>query len=153
MPTMLHGPVGKSDVYLAVHGRREPTAREWDEFIAAWTVHGEAVRAAGRQPLSLNVTSGGAPNAAQRKAMDATNKPLRPKVAVLNDSALVRGAITALSWLGGAEVRAFKLGDYDGACAFLGSSATIRDQARAQAASAMQELLASVGPDPGAAPR
>ena len=95
-----------------------------------------------------------APARAMLKATGLRDADLeRPLVAVLNDSALVRGAITALSWLGGAEVRAFKLGDYDGACAFLGSSATIRDQARAQAASAMQELLASVGPDSGAAPR
>jgi hypothetical protein len=140
VPTMTHGPVGTSDLYMAVHGAENPTMDEWDAFTAQWKAHAEKVRAAGRRPLSLNVTAGGAPNAKQRSSMDATNKPLQPRVAVLNDSTIVRGAITALSWLGGADVRAFKLDDYEGACAFLGVDQATRDRARAEARAAMRKL-------------
>lgn len=144
MPTMIHGQVATSDVYMAVHGTSNPSDPEWEQFTAGWKAHASAVRQAGRTPLSMNVTHGGAPNAVQRALMDAANKPLRPKVAVLNDSAFVRGVITALSWLGGADVRAFKLGDFGGACTFLGVDAKTLEHAQMQAQDAARLLLAKV---------
>jgi hypothetical protein len=95
-------PDGRSLVY-AVHDGRGPSDAEWDVYLENVR---KALRAT-RDPThagGLTVTDGGAPNAKQRRLLVGVTKEecgetmVRIRGAILSDSALVRGVVTALSW-------------------------------------------------------
>jgi hypothetical protein len=78
---------------LVVHPSRPPSGAEWDHFV---TFSREKQQ---KGPIQmLVVTQGGAPNAAQRIQCRVLFESGPLPVAVLSDSALVRGVVTALSW-------------------------------------------------------
>jgi hypothetical protein len=94
--TMLFGECG--GVLLCVHNSEPPRPDEWDAYVEY------CVRLPTTCNKTLVVTEGGGPDAAQRRALHerylakqkAENKEYL--VAVMTDSALVRGIVKALNW-------------------------------------------------------
>lgn len=104
-----------SRVLLVAHGRRPPIAEDWTEVCAHIQNHLHTAR-------GLMVTTlGAAPNAAQRKAgLDLLPKNYNPPPgAVMTNSLLVRGTITALNWFLNDTHRAFHPDDIAGAAKHL----------------------------------
>lgn len=100
--TMLSVSVGR--VAVAFHDERNPSDAEWNTWVALYVAllsnHGKATR-------GVIYTLGGAPNASQRAVLGSAIGGKAQPSAVLTTSALTRGAVTAISWLG-IPVRAFK---------------------------------------------
>ncbi len=102
---------------LLVHGPEAPTADEWDEYLKLV----DASRALVTQVIVH--TEGGGPNPKQRDAVQTlynTYKPSAPPVAVLSNSVIARGIVTAISWRYGRDkIRAFSPTELDAALAWL----------------------------------
>lgn len=114
-PTMACSVVG--DVLVAVHAEANPTDADWAAYLDACRtlqVTNQAIRV-------LVITYGGTPTSTQRSALNELNKQATDptRVAVMVDSRITRGAVTALSWFN-PEVRAFGLKQLGDACAHLG---------------------------------
>ena len=97
-------------VFLEAHDHSPPSDEEWDALLEKLPRFAEEARRTGSLPRgALIVSDGGAPNPRQRKELArvtwATGLAGLPK-AVVTSSALVRGVVTALNWLG-SETRAF----------------------------------------------
>jgi hypothetical protein len=75
---------------VVVHEREDPTSEEWDAYIAACRQLGRRIKRV------LVLTAGGSLNARQRKEVEALFGKV--PIAVLTDSIVARGAVTALSW-------------------------------------------------------
>jgi hypothetical protein len=97
--------------YVAVHSTDAPTDAEWNHWIALLTER------AGRDRRILVETRSG-PTATQRKALASATKDQDLRFAVLTDSVVVRGIITALAWLG-VQHRAFAMDQHRQAAAYL----------------------------------
>lgn len=86
-------------IIVAVHNSSAPTAEDWDD----WARYCEQALKQTRGDLSsmcnLVVTDGGAPNAEQRTRITQilADGYTQPRVAVVNDSAVVRLAVRAFS--------------------------------------------------------
>lgn len=81
---------------VLVIGRASPTVREWDRFVA---------ECAARAADDLNggvlvVSDGGAPSSTQRHAIANLSAARQTPQAVVVNSAVGRGVVTAMSWLG-----------------------------------------------------
>jgi hypothetical protein len=102
------------EIFLLVIGRDDPTDAEWNAWLAF--VAARPVRPRARVIVH---SAGGGPDATQRSALAGTMKE-RPKtrVAVLVDSAVGRGIVTALGWLYG-NFTAFDTPDIAGALSYL----------------------------------
>jgi hypothetical protein len=102
---------------LLVHGAEAPTAEEWKTYLALV----EDSRTVATQVLVH--TEGGGPNASQREAVQnlySTYKPVSPPVAVLSNSVIARGIVTAISWRYGREkIRAFSPSELEAALDWL----------------------------------
>jgi hypothetical protein len=104
---------------LIAHGATDPDAVEWRAFIDACT-------ATNRELAALLVdTAGGGINAAQRGQIQEVMARAKLRASVLTDSAMVRGAVTALAWFG-IPIRAFPRSDRAAAIDALGIDATAR---------------------------
>lgn len=89
--TMLFRNVG--NVLLAVHTASSPDDQEWEAYVQ----FGKKLPATCRR--TLVISKGGGPNAKQRKyANDEFLNHVTLTVAVVNDSAMVRGIVTAMGW-------------------------------------------------------
>jgi hypothetical protein len=79
---------------IEVHGTQEVTNEEWNEFL-------RTARKAALQGCKnvLVVTAGWGPNAVQRNAARDAVGDLDVRAAVVSDAPLIRGIVTALSWL------------------------------------------------------
>jgi hypothetical protein len=100
-------------VMVCVHDEHAPTDAEWDRWI-------ELLRQrVGRDARVFVETRGGGPNAKQRKLLADAAKDLDLRSAVLSDSIVVRGILTAIAWLG-VPLRAFSPGEYRPAAEYLG---------------------------------
>ena len=105
---------------VTLHGNLPPAPAEWTKSCALFPL--------AKTPSDLRgliITTGGGPNAQQRKTVSeahAKSGVKRDAVAsVISDSALVRGVITALGWLGtGQGMRAFRFADANTAFAYIG---------------------------------
>jgi hypothetical protein len=94
--TMLYGECG--GVLLCVHTADSPSMDEWEGYVE------HCVRLPHAFNRTLVVTDGGGPNAAQRRLLQ--DRYLGPqkarcreyRVAVMTDSAFVRGIVKALNW-------------------------------------------------------
>lgn len=93
---------GRGFVY-AVHDHRAPSDEEWGAYLAACSeVIANCPDPQGASALAI--TDGGAPNAEQRRAVVALVQQHygkgveRIRSAVVSDSAVVRGVVTAFSW-------------------------------------------------------
>ncbi|HKU42739.1 MAG TPA: hypothetical protein VJR89_31490 [Polyangiales bacterium] len=93
-------------IWVGVHTAAAPTAEEWQTHC----LNIEQVRNDTRGVLVY--TEGGGPSTGQRKEMRAALQGLAPPPsAILTDSALVRGIVTALNWtFGGEKIAAFPPG-------------------------------------------
>lgn len=98
---------------LAVHSKVPPTDDEWKRWLelAAERI-GKDLRA------MIEVYDGVGPNARQRHAMVPLLPRVDPRTAVLSDSMVVRGLVTAVSWLG-IPNRAFNSGAFEEAARYL----------------------------------
>jgi hypothetical protein len=100
MKTLEFGKVTGQQIYVYVSSSTlAPAEDEWDAYVAFLTQGFDQTS----QVRVIVYTRSPPPSAIQRrKLMDAV-KPLakRLRVAILTDSNLVRGVVTALSWVGG----------------------------------------------------
>lgn len=114
-------------LHVTVQSEAEISAEEWKSWLTQIT-------RAGDDRLRLLIEShGGAPNAAQRREFVEKVRYADTRIAVVTDSALARGVVTALAWLG-QPLRAFTLGELAQALDYL---ALTRDEAE----SARRELM------------
>ncbi|HTQ04988.1 MAG TPA: hypothetical protein VMI54_14085 [Polyangiaceae bacterium] len=111
MPTTMHYSAGP--VFVTVHGTEAPSDEEWLRYLETGKAHFAGVRA------SLIITEGGGPNGQQRALLTERYPEFGPlPVAVVSDSPLTRGIVTALRWLG-KNIRAFRPTDLAGAFEYL----------------------------------
>lgn len=100
-------------VVVCVHDEQAPTDAEWDRWLQLLRER------AGRDARAFVETRGGGPNAKQRKLLADAVKDLDLRCAILSDSMVVRGMVTAIAWLG-VPLRAFTPGEFRPAAEYLG---------------------------------
>jgi len=98
-------------LYLAVLCGGAPTDDEWSRWVAL------GVRRNGQQQRVLIESRGGGPTAKQRQAILSANKA-DVRIAVMTDSTVVRGIVTAVAWFGVA-LRAVPLNRFEAAATYL----------------------------------
>ncbi|APR83157.1 Hypothetical protein A7982_08506 [Minicystis rosea] len=115
MPTMACQRV--RSVILLIHGADTPTQPEWDEYLKL------VEDSRGLVTQVLVDSAGGAPTPTMRAEVQKrynTYKPSAPPVAVLSNSMIARGIVTAISWgYGRDKIRAFAPGELDAALDWL----------------------------------
>ncbi|MCC6555370.1 MAG: hypothetical protein IT372_20610 [Polyangiaceae bacterium] len=79
---------------MVVHSSVTPSDEEWNAFVTTIT----AVARSDNRVSNLVFTDGGAPTAAQRSKVNALVQNQPRLTAVIADSALVRGVVTAFNW-------------------------------------------------------
>lgn len=89
--TMVSTGVGR--VCIAVVNRTSPTDAEWSRWL-------ELIRERRGQRLRVLVETSSGPNATQRRALARATSDIDVRFAILTDSIVVRGIVTALAWLG-----------------------------------------------------
>lgn len=88
--------VGRHHVQLWLHTEVNPTAERWDAAIALISAHTAAHPGA---PLpGVVFTDGGAPNAAQRKTLQAVGKNRLSVMTTKLQNPVLRGIVTAIRW-------------------------------------------------------
>ena len=102
-------------VFTVVYGADAPTNEEWTRCLALFQER------AGQPSRFLVQTHGGGPDAKQRKVLADTLRNEDARIAVMTDSILARGILTALAWLGLPQ-RGFALHDLRAAAEYLGLS-------------------------------
>lgn len=81
------------DVFVVVHKADPPTEQEWEEYVDYCIALPQSCN------KTLVLTLGGGPNAKQRNALQKRFLVEHPMtVAVMTDSTMVRGIVTALNW-------------------------------------------------------
>jgi hypothetical protein len=112
---------------VAVHGATTPADAEWANWLALCRAR------AGKELRALVESHGsGGPNAKQRRGLGDALRGQDNLAAILTNSVVERGVITAIAWLG-VRVRAFTLDQHEQAARHLGLS-------REELALAMGEL-------------
>ena|SRR5688572_3361582 len=115
------------DLFLIVHAHVDPDPREWSFLM-------DESRGNVQRFRRCLVSSGDSKlNAKQRSDLGDFVKSNECTVAVLLDSAVTRGIVTALGWVTGNKYRAFGSDDIERAVTFLGSTldpAKIREEIR-----------------------
>jgi hypothetical protein len=105
--------ISRSDrVLTLVYGVEAPTDDEWTRCVALCRER------AGRDSRVLVETHGGGPDAKQRRVLAEAMRNEDTRVAVMTDSLVARGILTALAWLGLPQ-RGFALNDLRAAGAYL----------------------------------
>ena len=101
---------------------------EWDEFVCTVDAH----LSAGGSLKLLVLTDNAGPNVIQRGQLNdlLTSKGATLRIAVLSKSMVVRGIVTALSWMGTMRIRAFSPRDFKGALSFLDAKVSPADAER-----------------------
>jgi hypothetical protein len=101
--------------YIVVcHCSANPTRDEWEEYLRYVRERVPAVLG------TLVMTAGGTPNSGQRKALAGVVGERRPPVAIITDSPIARGAITAFGWLGLTRMKPFAPTSIQDALDYLG---------------------------------
>lgn len=107
-------------ILLAVHPVANPTDEDWELYVRFCQQLPKSCR------RTLAVTAGGGPNAGQRKLMQERylraflgDKVNPMKVAVVTNSGMVRGIVTALNWFN-PNTSAFNSDAIDDALRYLG---------------------------------
>ena len=111
--------------HVLVHTSDPPTDADWTENMAGLVQRPSELRGI------FVYTMGGGPNAGQRSIYNVTLERLgmKPKVAVLSGSTVVRGIMTAFNWIQGGTMKLFSLGDLAPACDYLGVSSLFEQRA------------------------
>jgi hypothetical protein len=99
-------------MFLLVHGAEDPTNEEWALYLDAIQRHGVD------RTMLLVYTDGGGPSAMQRRYLNELLNGRTVPVAVLSDSAKVRGLVTVMSWFN-PQIRAFSPAELVVALAYL----------------------------------
>ena len=100
-----------NDCIVAVHGRLPPSNAEWQSYCGlVFALRNPALT------KGVTFTLGGGPNAKQRATLTDIHRklviPVDVKGAVISDSTMVRGVITAFAWAGIAKgMRSFSARD------------------------------------------
>ena len=132
MATTMHYSAGP--VYVTVHGAEPPSDEEWLRYLETGKADFAGVRA------SLIITEGGGPNGHQRALLMERYPEFAPlPVAIVSDSPMTRGIVTALRWLG-KNIRAFRPTDLVGAFEYLGVPASEREALLHRVARVRSEL-------------
>lgn len=123
---------------LLVHVDKEPADSEWDQYVQ-WFGPNIDTRV-------LVYSKGGAPTAAQRdklkRVVDKHGK--RVVTAVMTDSQIARGVMTALKWFL-KDMSAFPTKDLEGALKFLEIPEGLKGQFSKSISTLMSEMGSSVG--------
>ena len=102
-------------VFILVHKPGVPDEANWTRFLeaanAACLAHGVNIW--------LVYADGTVPSAPQRSSASAFHNYHRSYAAILTNSALTRGVVTAIGWMTGSHIRAFRTTDFSGAFNFL----------------------------------
>ena len=91
-------------VALAFHDNVNPSDSEWGAWVAMCS---SVAKDDPARAVCVVRTLGGAPSAKQRSALAKAIEACRMPTAVMTDSGIGRGVVTAISWLG-VPVRAFR---------------------------------------------
>jgi hypothetical protein len=104
--------------HLLVHTTMPPSEEEWTTNLHTISQHHDVIKGI------LVYTMGGGPNAVQRSLYNQTIEKLglKPKVAIMSGSAIVRGIMTAFNWAQGGLMKMFPLDGVQHACDYLGVS-------------------------------
>lgn len=113
------------DVHIAVHGSLNPDETDWEGYLSA----ARKILENHTQPRVLVFTYGGNPSGLQRSQLNKINEGLSPRVAVMVNSRVARGAVTALGWFN-PNLRAFSLDDMDPALEHLELAGPLAEQVR-----------------------
>ena len=120
--------------FVVAHGRKPAAREEWTEFYSALSRDTAYLRGL------LVYSAGGALDVNQRSDLFQIHRKAGFRVAVLSDSMLVRGAITALRWLE-VQAKSFKPAETDAALDYLAAT----EPARAGLKRALERQIAQVG--------
>jgi hypothetical protein len=114
---------GKSASYIiALHGSEPPTDDEWDGYMALG--RGFFEQNPNGDMRGFTVTLGGGPTSKQRAVLAEFFKGRpSPLAAVVTESVIARGIVTAIRWLSGVQGRAFRFRDYGQALEYVGITA------------------------------
>jgi hypothetical protein len=99
-------------VLIAVHDAVPPTDEEWESWLELFRGRTQAL-------VLVESFHGAGPNAKQRKMLGERMQGIELGAAIMTDSTVTRGIVTALSWLGMPQ-RAFLPGNYYQAGKYLG---------------------------------
>lgn len=126
---------------IAVHDADAPTDDEWSRWLGHFKERPEL-----REARALIESRDGAgPNAKQRKQLAENTKGVDVRAAVLTESLLVRGIVTAIAWAGIPQ-RAYALAQYEQAADFLELTPAERAWARAELSKLRSQLAAAEKP-------
>lgn len=114
-------------VYVCVVRDNEPTDAEWSNFVELCRLRG------GAEIRALVESRNTGPNAKQRRSLAEATWDIDYKAAILTDSIVTRGIVTAFSWLGVPQ-KPFELDNFAAAGNYLALSPVELDIA-------MRELL------------
>ena len=101
---------------VAVHDEHNPFDGEWDEYVALVR---ESLKERSYFQGVLVTSLGGAPNAGQRKALQAIADSQVYRTCICTDSVVARGVIIAINWLFSTPMRAVAYRDLDRALEYL----------------------------------
>lgn len=107
------------NVVIGVHSEDDPDDADWKAYLDA----GREILAKDGDLRVLAFSEGGGPNSVQRSQVNDLFKDRPQRVAVMLNSRLARGAVTALSWFN-KQIQSFNLEQIDEACAHLQLSST-----------------------------
>ncbi|MCA9653446.1 MAG: hypothetical protein H6712_11250 [Myxococcales bacterium] len=123
---------------VGVHGPDDPNDADWTAYLNA----GREIMATGQDLCVLAYSLGGGPNSVQRSQVNDLFKNRPQRVAVMLNSALARGAVTALSWFNN-RIKAFNLEQVDEACRHLELSEAHTRRVKAALERLREQLLAA----------
>lgn len=110
MPNMVSKVI--KNLGISVHTAKPPTNEEWQELITLMQPSDVA------NFRAISLTDGGAPNSAQRKSMNDYLAGRVPLSAVVTQSTVVRGVVTAMSWFN-PNIKSFSPEELDAALVHL----------------------------------
>ncbi len=128
------------DVHIAVHGQSNPDATDWEAYLRAT----KKLLQRHENVKALVYTLGGNPSSAQRSELNKINEGLLPRVSVMVESRVARGAVTALSWFN-PSIKAYSLEQIDEAMAHLGLFGVKAKQVKETLEALKQALHAATG--------
>lgn len=101
---------------VVVHGKQSPSKLEWQRYLSDLLPNGALLH---EERRIVVVSNGGSPDGEQRRQMaEVVGKWKKPPLALLSDSALVRGVVGALR-LFNPSMRAFRTDELASACLYL----------------------------------
>src|SRR5450432_2876646 len=101
-------------IFICYHTAENPTDGEWDKMLTLFLGSLPTMRGV------LIFSDGGGPNIAQRERLAEMIK-LIPRTAMVTDSRVARGIMTALSWLGVTQSKTFPTSRIADALGYLGA--------------------------------